>query len=180
MVTVQVPAAPAWWRETAALIDNVWKDEFEPARSIAYFAVLGDLDPDAVREAVLELARRGGGPNCPGAAEIAGEARALMQRPKPAQRPGPRWAQLVDELRSRVPEPTFDTWLQPLQFGGFHNDRLVLLAPAECRAWLADRFHDLLQAAAREVLGPDVTVVVLEASTTPTVVPQLPHQGSTR
>jgi chromosomal replication initiator protein len=63
------------------------------------------------------------------------------------------WTRLQADLRRRVPDATFDIWLEPLRFGGVDGDRLVLLAPAEVRAWVQERFAGVLEAAAREALG---------------------------
>src|SRR5262245_33066759 len=46
--------------------------------------------------------------------------------------PAPIWTRLQAELRRRVPDATFDTWLAPLEFGGVEDgDRVVVLAGAD-------------------------------------------------
>jgi chromosomal replication initiator protein len=68
--------------------------------------------------------------------------------------PAPIWTRLQAELRSRVPDTTYDIWLAPLRWGGLDGERLVVLAPAEVRGWVAQRFVGVLEEAARVVLGP--------------------------
>jgi chromosomal replication initiator protein len=63
------------------------------------------------------------------------------------------WTRLQAELRRRVPDAIFDIWLEPLRFGGVDGERVVLLAPAEVRAWVQQRFAGVLEAAARDALG---------------------------
>ena len=87
--------------------------------------------------------------------------------PDPAQ----LWSRLQAELRRRVPDATFDSWLAPLRLGGIEGDRVILLAPEEMRAWIEQRFGDMLTAAARAALTDDVTVVVHADSGAP-VSPQ--------
>ena len=68
--------------------------------------------------------------------------------------PAPIWTRLQAELRRRVPDATFDTWLAPLAWGGVEDgDRVVLLAGADVRDWVAQRYAAILQDAARTVLG---------------------------
>jgi chromosomal replication initiator protein len=68
------------------------------------------------------------------------------------------WTRLRSELRRRVPDATYEIWLEPLRWGGIEGDRVVLLAPAEVRAWVQQRFAGVLDAVARDALGPDSTL----------------------
>jgi chromosomal replication initiator protein len=68
------------------------------------------------------------------------------------------WTRLQAELRRRVPDATYDIWLEPLRWGGIDGERVVLLAPAEVRAWVQQRFAGVLEAAARDALGPESTL----------------------
>jgi chromosomal replication initiator protein len=72
--------------------------------------------------------------------------------------PAPIWTRLQAELRHRVPESTYDVWLAPLRWGGLDGDRLVLLAPADVRAWVQQRFAGVLEDAARTVAGAGAAV----------------------
>jgi chromosomal replication initiator protein len=65
----------------------------------------------------------------------------------------PIWTRLQAELRDRVPESTYDVWLAPLRFGGRDGERLTVLAPAEVRAWVQQRYVGVLEDAARAALG---------------------------
>ncbi|WP_027004987.1 chromosomal replication initiator protein DnaA [Conexibacter woesei] len=79
--------------------------------------------------------------------------------------PAPIWTRLQAELRRRVPDATFDTWLAPLAWGGVEDgDRVVLLAGADVRDWVAQRYAGILQDAARTVLGDAATVDVRDAA----------------
>ena len=74
------------------------------------------------------------------------------------------WNALQAELRRRVPASTFDIWLSPLRWGGRHDDRVVLLAPAESRSWIEDRMAGVLTTAARAVTGSEAVRVELHAA----------------
>jgi chromosomal replication initiator protein len=63
------------------------------------------------------------------------------------------WTRLQAELRRRVPEATYDIWLEPLRWGGVEGDQAILLAPAEVQAWVQERFSVVLAAAARDAFG---------------------------
>lgn len=76
----------------------------------------------------------------------------------------PIWTRLQAELRHRVPESTYDVWLAPLRWGGTEGDRLVVLAPAEVRGWVAQRFAGVLEEAARTVLGTATLVELRDES----------------
>jgi chromosomal replication initiator protein len=84
------------------------------------------------------------------------------------------WAAIRAELRTAVPDSTFEIWLAPLTARAVLDDTLVLGAPDEIRTWVADRFARVLQTCAAAVLGPQTTVDVvapdapLEASPPPT------------
>jgi chromosomal replication initiator protein len=67
--------------------------------------------------------------------------------------PAPIWTRLQAEVRHRVPESAYDIWLAPLRWGGIDGERIVLLAPAEVRAWVQQRYAAILDQAARTVLG---------------------------
>ena len=75
----------------------------------------------------------------------------------------PIWTRLQAELRHRVPESTYDVWLAPLRWGGLDGERLVVLAPADVRAWVQQRFVGVLEEAARGVIGAGATVELRDA-----------------
>ena len=70
------------------------------------------------------------------------------------------WDLLRTELRDAVGPAMFDIWLAPLQVERFDGDDLVLCAPAETRAWVAERFGRLLQTSAAALLGDEIVVRV--------------------
>jgi chromosomal replication initiator protein len=72
---------------------------------------------------------------------------------------------LQAELRRRVPDATYDTWLAPLAFGGVEDgDRVVVLAGPDVRDWVAQRYAAILQDAAGAVLGAGATAEVRDAA----------------
>ena len=75
----------------------------------------------------------------------------------------PIWTRLQADVRARVPESTYDVWLAPLRWGGLDGEKLVVLAPAEVRGWVAQRFVGVLQDAARATVGATATVELREA-----------------
>ncbi|WCB91331.1 Chromosomal replication initiator protein DnaA [Baekduia alba] len=79
--------------------------------------------------------------------------------------PAPIWTRLQAELRRRVPDATYDIWLAPLAWGGLeHDDRVVLLAPADVRDWVGQRFAAVIEEAARTLLGAGATVELRDVS----------------
>jgi chromosomal replication initiator protein len=70
------------------------------------------------------------------------------------------WSAVQDELRQTVPADIYDIWLAPLRAVALEGDILVVEAPRELRAWVAERFARVLQVSAAAVLGPQVTVDV--------------------
>ncbi|HEU4975109.1 MAG TPA: chromosomal replication initiator protein DnaA [Baekduia sp.] len=72
------------------------------------------------------------------------------------------WTRLRAEIRQRVQDATtYDIWLEPLRWGGLDGDRIILLAPAEVRAWVEERFAAILLAASRAATqDPSVRVEV--------------------
>jgi len=71
------------------------------------------------------------------------------------------WALIQAQLRSAVPDSTFEIWLAPLAPLALMGDTLVVAAPDEIRSWVADRFARVLQRCAAAVLGPRTLVDVV-------------------
>ena len=90
--------------------------------------------------------------------------RIAVPTPKESTTPGlnPQlardWASIRSELRSAVPDSTFEIWLAPLTPRDFSDGTLTVEAPDEIRSWVADRFARVLQASAAAVLGPDTVI----------------------
>jgi chromosomal replication initiator protein len=74
------------------------------------------------------------------------------------------WNAVQQQLREAVPADMYDIWLAPLRVLDLEGDLLLLEAPAELRAWVAERFARVLQASAAAVLGPQITVDVRAGS----------------
>jgi chromosomal replication initiator protein len=70
------------------------------------------------------------------------------------------WTAVQDQLRQAVPADMYDVWLAPVRLVGLEQDVLVVEAPKELRAWVAERFARVLQTSVAAVLGPEVTVDV--------------------
>jgi chromosomal replication initiator protein len=95
--------------------------------------------------------------------------------------PAPIWTRLQAELRRRVPDATFDTWLAPLAWGGVEDgDRVVLLAGADVRDWVAQRYAAILQDAARTVVGDAAMVDIRDAAAAgrPSAATPAPARGA--
>jgi chromosomal replication initiator protein len=76
------------------------------------------------------------------------------------------WNAVQGELRQAVPTDMYDIWLAPLRAIALEGDTLVVEAPRELRAWVAERFARVLQASVAAVLGPEVTVDVRSGAST--------------
>lgn len=72
------------------------------------------------------------------------------------------WSQIKTELSATVDEPIFRIWIEPLRALDFDHDSLVLEAPTQTYGWIRERFGRVLQACAAVVLGPAVTVDIVE------------------
>jgi chromosomal replication initiator protein len=70
------------------------------------------------------------------------------------------WTAVQHELRQAVPADMYDVWLAPVRPVALEPDVLVVEAPKELRAWVAERFARVLQTSVAAVLGPEVTVDV--------------------
>jgi chromosomal replication initiator protein len=70
------------------------------------------------------------------------------------------WTAVQHELRQAVPADMYDVWLAPVRAVALEQDVLVVEAPKELRAWVAERFARVLQTSTAAVLGPEVTVDV--------------------
>jgi chromosomal replication initiator protein len=86
------------------------------------------------------------------------------------------WASIRRELRSVVPDSTFEIWLAPLTPRAIVGGTLIVGAPDEIRSWVADRFACVLQSCAATVLGPHVAVDVVapDAPIAPEAAPGRP------
>ena len=73
------------------------------------------------------------------------------------------WKQISDELKSAVGSSLFDVWLAPLKLARLDGNQLILEAPAASRAWVSDRFGQILKVSAQSIIGADAEVHVSAA-----------------
>ncbi len=72
------------------------------------------------------------------------------------------WSQIRAELSQTIEEPVYRIWLEPLRAVDLTGDNLTVEAPAQTCGWVRERFGRALQTCAAAVLGPDLTVDVVE------------------
>jgi chromosomal replication initiator protein len=77
------------------------------------------------------------------------------------------WSHVTAELSATIDEPIYRIWLEPLRAVELSDDHLTVEAPPQTYAWIRERFGRLLQTTAAAVLGPDMTLDVVEASLSP-------------
>ncbi|CAB4338574.1 unannotated protein [freshwater metagenome] len=77
------------------------------------------------------------------------------------------WKQISDELKSAVGPSLFDVWLAPLKLTRLDGNQLTLEAPAASRAWVTDRFGQILKSSAQSIIGADAEVHVSAAGQDP-------------
>jgi chromosomal replication initiator protein len=73
------------------------------------------------------------------------------------------WSQIRVELSSTVEEPIFRIWLEPLRAIDLTGASLTVEAPSQTHGWIRERFGRVLQTCAAAVLGPAITVDIVEA-----------------
>src|SRR4051794_14677814 len=61
------------------------------------------------------------------------------------------WDRMREEMRAEVTDFIFHVWLEPLAPAGRVGDKLFITAPGHVRAWVRDRYGDLLRNAAARV-----------------------------
>jgi chromosomal replication initiator protein len=73
------------------------------------------------------------------------------------------WSQVTAELSATIDEPIYRIWLEPLRAVELTGHRLTVEAPPQTHAWIRERFGRLLQTTAAAVVGPSVTLDIVEA-----------------
>jgi len=83
------------------------------------------------------------------------------------------------ELRTAVPDSTFEIWLAALRPRALVGDTLVLAAPDEIRNWVSDRFTSVIQSCAAAILGPrtSIDIVAPDAPIAPVAAATIPTSG---
>jgi chromosomal replication initiator protein len=89
------------------------------------------------------------------------------------------WREIRAQLRNSVGESTFEIWLDGLQPKDWDGAVLRLQAPAQTQGWVAKRFGRIVEACAREVMGPRVRIAFATGSEAPRPHPSTPEQHST-
>jgi chromosomal replication initiator protein len=93
------------------------------------------------------------------------------------------WTQVQAELSATIDEPIYRIWLEPLRATELDGDSLTVEAPAQTHRWVRERFGRVLQTSAAAVLGPKLTVNIVEsrggpkhrtAEKTPSMAPSIP------
>jgi chromosomal replication initiator protein len=70
----------------------------------------------------------------------------------------PAWRDIRAGVRQAVGESTYQIWLESLEPEAWDGSVLLLTAPSETRAWVAERFGQVLERCARSVFGPSARV----------------------
>jgi chromosomal replication initiator protein len=73
------------------------------------------------------------------------------------------WTQVRAELSATIDEPIYRIWLEPLKAVGITDSCLTVEAPSQTHRWIRERFGRVLQTSAAAVLGPDLTVDIVES-----------------
>jgi chromosomal replication initiator protein len=89
------------------------------------------------------------------------------------------WSQIRHELSSTVEEPIYRIWLEPLRAVDLSGEHLTVEAPAQTYRWVRERFARVLQTSAAAVLGPNLTLDVVQTSSTGRLDSARPRSSST-
>ncbi len=73
------------------------------------------------------------------------------------------WSQVQGKLAAAVDDSTYRVWLDPLRAKELAGESLVVEASPQASTWVRERFGRLLQTCAASVLGPTVTVTVVQS-----------------
>jgi chromosomal replication initiator protein len=74
------------------------------------------------------------------------------------------WSQVRAELSATIDEPIYRIWLEPLQAVDLSEDNLTLEAPSKTYRWIRERFGRAIQTSVAAVLGPNLTVNIIEST----------------
>jgi chromosomal replication initiator protein len=75
------------------------------------------------------------------------------------------WSQVRAELSATIDEPIYRIWLEPLRAVDLSHDSLTVEAPPQTYHWVRERFGRVIQTSAAAVLGPDLSVNIIERRT---------------
>jgi chromosomal replication initiator protein len=68
------------------------------------------------------------------------------------------WCHVRTEIRAEVGETTYQIWIAPLEPLRWDGTVLVLRAPADTKAWIAERFSRVLERCVRSSFGPGALI----------------------
>ncbi len=88
------------------------------------------------------------------------------------------WGLVREELRARFDDFTFHMWIEPLAWAGQHGTALVVKAPPHVHTWVTERHLPELTAAAGRVLGPEVSIEVVDELWNPPAEPGPQEPGA--
>lgn len=74
------------------------------------------------------------------------------------------WSQVQAELSATIDEPIYRIWLEPIRAVDLRDDNLTVEAPPQTFRWIRERFGRAIQTSAAAVLGPDLTVNIIESN----------------
>ena len=74
------------------------------------------------------------------------------------------WSQVQARLRRSLPETTYQIWVEPLTLREMAGSTMVVVAPAEIRHWVVDRFRAPLEQLATSVAGTQIEFDILSPS----------------
>ncbi|MGH2852831.1 MAG: chromosomal replication initiator protein DnaA [Solirubrobacteraceae bacterium] len=77
------------------------------------------------------------------------------------------WSHVQGKLAAAVDESTYRVWLEPLRARELTGESLIVEASPQAFGWVCERFGRLLQGCVATVVGPSVTVDVVQSDTTP-------------
>jgi chromosomal replication initiator protein len=73
------------------------------------------------------------------------------------------WSEIRAELSATIDEPIYRIWLEPLRAVGLTDESLTVEAPPQTYRWIRERFGRVLQTSVAAVLGPHLTVDIVES-----------------
>jgi chromosomal replication initiator protein len=73
------------------------------------------------------------------------------------------WSEVRAELSATIDEPIYRIWLEPLRAVDLTGESLTVEAPPQTYQWIRERFGRVLQTSVAAVLGPDLTVDIVES-----------------
>lgn len=88
------------------------------------------------------------------------------------------WTEVRAELAQTIDDPVYRIWLEPLRAVDLTANNLLVEAPSQTCGWIRERFGRALQTCAAAVLGPDVTIDIVDARTGDKAGPQAQHTPS--